>query len=96
MAGNQFDGSEDESIAGREAPETSGRPRVWTITTSPTVDVDVKAKLMDWDAPAEVGPGGGGLVVANALNRRGVQVQPLFFHAGPTGQLLIQMLKKQD
>ncbi|MBI3307258.1 MAG: hypothetical protein HYZ84_05600 [Candidatus Omnitrophica bacterium] len=74
-----------------------GRGTVWTIATSPTIDIDAQKKLLEWEDPKSLlmGPGGGGINVAIALARLGLRARPLFFYAGKTGEQLIRLIKNQ-
>ena len=74
-----------------------GRKTIWTVTTSPTIDIDAKRKLANWSdrKGVLVDPGGGGINVAIALARRGVRARPVFFHAGETGKLLVKLIENR-
>lgn len=74
-----------------------GRKTIWTVTTSPTIDVDAKRKLANWAdrKGVLVDPGGGGINIAVALARRGVQSRPVFFYVGETGKLLVRLIENR-
>ena len=74
-----------------------GRTTIWTVTTSPTIDIDAKKKLANWSdrKGVLVDPGGGGINVAIALARRGVLARPVFFYTGETGKLLVKLIENR-
>ncbi len=74
-----------------------GRRTIWTVTTSPTIDIDARKKLVNWGERKGVlvDPGGGGINVVIALARRGVRARPVFFYAGETGKLLVQLVQNR-
>ncbi len=74
-----------------------GRSTIWTVTTSPTIDIDAKKKLENWSdrKGVLVDPGGGGINIAVALARRGVRARPVFFYVGETGRLLLRLIENR-
>ncbi|MBI3312582.1 MAG: cupin domain-containing protein [Candidatus Omnitrophica bacterium] len=74
-----------------------GRRMIWTVTTSPTIDLDAKKKLANWfnRKGVLVDPDGGGINIAVALAQRGVQVRPVFFYVGETGKLLVRLIENR-
>jgi acetate kinase len=77
----------EEKLTTRFPQQPSGYGTIWTLTTSPAIDIDVQEKLKsleNWydSTKAIVTPGGGGLNIAIALAERGVLARPVFFYAG--------------
>ncbi|MFH0732275.1 MAG: PfkB family carbohydrate kinase [Candidatus Omnitrophota bacterium] len=76
-------------------PRVKSDKMVWTITTSPTIDIDAKERLENWD-PEEtvmISPGGGGINVSIGLARLGVQSRAIFFYGGETGEDLKKLVQ---
>lgn len=75
--------------------------RIVTLTLSPTIDTStevdhvVAERKLRCDEPAHE-PGGGGVNVARALRRFGVDPLAVFTAGGPTGEQLIQLVRDED
>ncbi len=75
--------------------------RVLTITMNPSVDIGTEATEVITDQKTRCSnpvfdPGGGGINVARVLTRLGVHCDALFICGGYTGNLLKQMMAKEE
>ena len=76
-------------------------PPIVTLTPNPAVDISVSVEKLIASSKlrcdgVRYDPGGGGINVARVLCRFGADVVALFPAGGPTGDLLLRLLKQED